>query len=242
VRIAMLVVVLVGSTLELGTSQALDFPPSPLFRAIYDVDVKDQSKGVMEITVAFDAAARAYVIDMAFESDKRSLQGMRSGSKMRILVRLMDGTLQLVEARNTQDVRRNHYELIETFDWQKGVAIVTMDGRTVEVPLRGEHSSGERQKLVSAFYAATVWVPGDYELAELSSGVKRTEGEEADIQTAIGVYRARRLDLEQPAGDKATFWIAPDLSGLPIKVEFPDGRRSTAFVIAELHEGVELSP
>ena len=241
-RVTLVVVFLVGSLLEFGTSRALDLPPTPPFRALYLVDVKDNPKGVMEITVNFDATARTYAIELAFGSDKRSVQGMISGSKTRILARLVEGKLQLVDARATQDVSRHHYELIEVLDWQKGVATVTMNGKTSQKPFRGEHSAGFRQELVSAFYAATVWVPGDYELAELSSSVRRTEGEDADIHTAMGEYRARRLDLEQPSGDRATFWIAPDLNGLPIKVEFPDGRRSVAFVLAELHEGVELSP
>ncbi|MEO8466009.1 MAG: DUF3108 domain-containing protein [Gammaproteobacteria bacterium] len=210
---------------------------NPPYWAVYEVSLRGETIGVATVTVGFDGAT-TYTVETKFTANgKRGfLINMLADAHSGIVATLADSTLRAGKVSTGRSRKESTIE----FDWQRGVATSSDGRRRSEIPLRGNDKNDRRDALAKAVFVETRWIPGNHAIADLEPGVEPTRGPE-EIQTPLGVYVTTSVGLPLSSRWKLTLWSAPELDGLPVKLEIGDSTgRAVLFALAALgDESVE---
>ena len=197
--------------------------------------MKGEPIGVAEVTVGSDGGSK-YTVNTKFVADPGHgfLINMLSEARAGIVATLTDSKLRADKIVTARGRRESTVE----FDWENGVAASTDKRRRSEVSLRGTDKNARRDVLAKAVFVETRWIPGNYAVADLESGVQETSRDEEDIETRLATYRATSVVLPLSSTWKLTLWSTAQLNGLPVKLEMSDGKgRTVSFTLATLGGG-----
>ncbi|HEX6998891.1 MAG TPA: DUF3108 domain-containing protein [Gammaproteobacteria bacterium] len=209
------------------------------YEAVYDVEYRGRRLGRSEFEVRHDAATGRYVF--ASRTEARGLVGRLASPDPTVEHSefVLDGDrIRPLEYRYEDGTRGGDDDLTVVFDWDAGVARVTDENGTRELPI--EPGVLDRGSLQSQLMRdlATAGEPGRYRLVD-DDGVQEygyaAQGTE-EVRTGAGMFEARVYVQQREGSSRSTWlWVAPALGYLPVRIEQRrDGETRTSFLLQSI--------
>ena len=229
---------LLGIAAGASAGSALAADGLPGYDAVYEVYGGNRAVGEAEFSVTLLDAGRG-------------LYEFRSVSRVRGLYRLFvprpveelsvfaldDGRIRPLSHSLRDGTRRDRNSFSVEFDWEGGHATITAGEARLEPQLLpGMLDRGSLQAalmLLGDDFAAEQVTLLDAEGPETHE--LRADGEET-LDTPLGEVRTRKLIQQRLGSSRRTLiWLAPDLRGLPVRIERQnDGETRAAFRLEEV--------
>lgn len=213
----------------------------PLYRAVYEVERNGKSGGTSEWTVTHDPERGTY----RFTSSLK-VKGLLRLLMPRPVVERSDfvyenGEIVPLESWYQDGTRKGEDNLHIRFDWERGLAFTTGDGRTIELQLQpGILDQGSMQVAFMLDMLSSTG-PGGYAIADGAS-VKLYEYSPNGTQvlsTALGSIETQAFTRQRQGSSRRwLLWVAPQLSFLPVHMEQQKNGRTEMVFILQSVEGL----
>ncbi len=213
----------------------------PIYRAVYEVERNGKSIGTSEWTVTHDPERGLYRFNSSFK-----VKGMLRLLSPKPVVEQSDfiyenGEIVPLEFWYQDGSRRGEDNLHTRFDWVRGLAFTTSDGRSTELQL--QPGILDRGSIHVAFMLDMLSSagPGGYAVADGDS-VKlyaySLDGTQV-LNTALGSIETQAFTRQRQGSSRGLLlWVAPQLSFLPVRMEQQKNGRTEMVFILQSVEGL----
>lgn len=236
-RVAVLLVA-IASLSWINTTLASELP---IYRAVYEIERNGKSSGTSVWTITHDPERGIY----SFNSSLK-VKGMLRLLMPKPVVERSDfiyenGEIVPLEFWYQDGTRKGDDNLHIRFDWERGLAFTTGDGRTIELQLQpGILDQGSMQVAAMLDMLSSAG-PGGYAIADGDS-VKLYEYSPNGTQvlsTALGSIETQAFTRQRQGSSRRwLLWVAPQLSFLPVRMEQQKNGRTAMVFILQSVEGL----
>src|SRR5262245_7663818 len=196
----------------------------PEYRAVYRITTDEVLVGTTDYSLSYDAVAATYTLVVNDFDDKSRPSGMTRTLEFV----LVEDSIRPLAYRKEKGTCVACTAAVK-FSWQAGAAELRYKGVRRVVPLRHD-LVGELAELVAM-------LPGSRKLESFPDAIPSESLGTFEIATALGPMTAERRALR--GANTSDVWLAPELDGLPVRVEAAT-RKPSLWEVTELH-GIERS-
>lgn len=231
---ARLAVLLTATVTSLGWAAESE-SELPTYRAVYQVERNEKSRGTLEWTVTHDPAQDLYQFTSSLNVKGILRLALPNPVVERSVFRYQDGQIVPLEFWYEDGSRSGKDNLHLKFDWERSLVLADFEGRHTELELSaGIFDRGSIQ--VAAMLAmASPDGPGHYTLADGESfKVYDYARNGSTVQaTPFGPADTQAYIRQRPGSSRRLLlWVAPELAFLPVRMEQQkNGQTDTVFIL-----------